>query len=358
MFETTRPVVDAIPEFETLKSVVDAELATRNGYVAAEVSVPQTVSCEYGVDVPMPRLPPSVRRIFSVLLVFHAKYSPVRLAPTSAWNVVAPLATSMRKSVPLELVSLMVKIAVPLFETRRSFAVSVVPSNVRLALEVMLDADVQYATRLVAPLPLPVTKFEVSVLVMQVEPTAKHPAESLMPFANVEVAEVDVMLSAVDWMPAAKVDVAPPLEVMRPALSILKSVEVTPAAVVEPIEKRFMFVAVEVAWRERSANGVEVPIPVRPVLLTTKCVCVEEPIANSGPVPMFAGFTDSCAHGEEDAMPRNPAEVNVEVAVPPICTWFAEKTVDDACCMFVTYVVVVGWRKFPLTCQSFTVELR
>ena len=46
VLETTRPVVEAMPELETLKSVVDAELATRKGYVLADVSVPQTVSCE------------------------------------------------------------------------------------------------------------------------------------------------------------------------------------------------------------------------------------------------------------------------------------------------------------------------
>ena len=36
----------------------------------------------------------------------------------------------------------------------------------------------------------------------------KQPAESVIPFPNVDVADVEVILSAVAWRPAAKVDVA------------------------------------------------------------------------------------------------------------------------------------------------------
>ena len=42
--ETVRFVVDAMPVFEILKSVVEALLATRNEYVAAAASEPQMVS--------------------------------------------------------------------------------------------------------------------------------------------------------------------------------------------------------------------------------------------------------------------------------------------------------------------------
>ena len=44
----------------------------------------------------------------------------------------------------------------------------------------------------------------------QVPFTAKHPAVRFHPFAPVEVADVDVMLRAVDWIPAEKVEVALP----------------------------------------------------------------------------------------------------------------------------------------------------
>ena len=41
-----------------------------------------------------------------------------------------------------------------------------------------------------------------------VPPTVTHPAERTRPFANVEDALVEVMLRAVDWSPAANVEVA------------------------------------------------------------------------------------------------------------------------------------------------------
>lgn len=64
---------------------------------------------------------------------------------------------------------------------------------------------------MLAPLPLPVTKEEVSVFVIQV-PLAprKQPADSWMPLANVEDALLDVTSRAVVCSPAPKVDVAEP----------------------------------------------------------------------------------------------------------------------------------------------------
>ena len=59
--ETVRFVVDAMPVFEILKSVVEALLETKKEKVVAAASEPQTVSCEYGVEVPMPSCPEVVK---------------------------------------------------------------------------------------------------------------------------------------------------------------------------------------------------------------------------------------------------------------------------------------------------------
>ena len=47
-----------------------------------------------------------------------------------------------------------------------------------------------------------------------------------------------------------------------------------------------------------------------------KLVAVVEPMTKAGPaIPV--GLMENCAHGDVDAIPRNPADVKVDVAVPP-----------------------------------------
>ena len=50
---------------------------------------------------------------------------------------------------------------------------------------------------------------------------------------------------------------------------------------------------------------------------------------------------------------NDPSAANVDDAVAPNFAVSAEKIVEDACWMFVTYVVVVGDKKLPLTSQLF-----
>ena len=50
-----------------------------------------------------------------------------------------------------------------------------------------------------------------------------------------------------------------------------------------------------------------VPIPTLPAFVTTKCVAVEEPTTNSGPVPMTLGLTE-----------RKPQGVVVPMLVLPV----------------------------------------
>ena len=64
--------------------------------------------------------------------------------------------------------------------------VSVVPSKVKAALEVRVEASLQYATRLAAPEP--------PTLPMQVELIEKQPPERSIPLAKVLVALVPVTL--------------------------------------------------------------------------------------------------------------------------------------------------------------------
>ena len=105
----------------------------------------------------------------------------------------------------------------------------------------------------------------------------KHPPESAMPFAKVDVAEVEVILIFVAETPAENVEVAAAVEVMVPSLAMLKRLEVTPAAVVEPIVKRFTLVIVEVASMEKRDAGVLDPIPTLPSFFTTNSVEVAVP---------------------------------------------------------------------------------
>ena len=78
--------------------------------------------------------------------------------------------------------------------------------------------------------------------------------------------------------------------------------------------------------------GVDVPIPTLPLFVTTKFVAVDDPIANAGAVPLdIVGLIDNCAHGVDEPIPRNPALVNVDVAVPPKYAVYADSCVDDAC---------------------------
>src|SRR3989344_3539645 len=98
------------------------------------------VSKLLGVVVPTPKLPSAVRRTFSLLSTANARYEFAASAPMSAWMVAPPsaLLVSMRKSAP---VSESVRRKTGLLAcTARSIAVSVVPSKVRSASEVIAEA--------------------------------------------------------------------------------------------------------------------------------------------------------------------------------------------------------------------------
>ena len=70
------------------------------------------------------------------------------------------------------------------------------------------------------------------------------------------------------------------------------------------------------------AVGEAVPIPTFPLLSTTKLVPDDEPIANS---VWFNGVSiDNIAQGVDVPIPRNPALVNVDVAVPPKYAVYAD----------------------------------
>ena len=60
------------------------------------------------------------------------------------------------------------------------------------------------------------------------------------------------------------------LPVMRPVLSMVKRVEVTPAAVVEPIAKRYGLLIVLEAWIESCAKGVVEASPRLPTVESKK----------------------------------------------------------------------------------------
>lgn len=67
-------------------------------------------------------------------------------------------------------------------------------------------------------------------------------------------------------------------------------------------------------WMERSDPGVDVPMPTKPELVTTKLVPVVDPIANEGAALLVAfGFIESCAHGVEEAKPEKYPVVYVTV---------------------------------------------
>jgi hypothetical protein len=85
--------------------------------------------------VPIPSFPAAVRRICSVLSFANARKAVPALPAISALNVAAPFETSMRKSEPVVSVSSIVKNGVA-DVTAICGAVSVVPSKVKLALEV------------------------------------------------------------------------------------------------------------------------------------------------------------------------------------------------------------------------------
>ena len=71
----------------------------------------------------------------------------------------------------------------------------------------------------------------------------KHPAARSMPFANVDVAVVEVMLSAVACMPPAKVEVAIPETVKLP-LNVPDETEMAPEMVEPEMVPPEMFVFV------------------------------------------------------------------------------------------------------------------
>ena len=60
--------------------------------------------------------------------------------------------------------------------------------------------------------------------------------------------------------------------------------------------------------RDKVPDGVVVPIPTFPALVTTKSVFVDDPIAKAGPVIPF-GFTESCAQGVVDPTPIFDPEI-------------------------------------------------
>ena len=110
-----------------------------------------------------------------------------------------------------------------------------------------------------------------------------------MPFAKVEVAEEETMLSTSACTPFPKVEVAVPPTfrspemVVEPVLEMVKRVEVAKAAVEEPMAKRVvalpLVVVVEVKI-ETSAKGDVVPMPILLVGVMSKDVFVEEPTTN------------------------------------------------------------------------------
>src|SRR3989344_2838341 len=115
--------------------------------------------------------------------------------------------------------------------------------------------------------------------------------------------------------------------VMRPLLSMVKSEEGAKALFDEEILKSVGPLKVlEAAKSESLANGVEVPMPTLLLPAMTKEVCVLEPTTNWGtPAARLLGFTERRPHGVEEPMTRKPAEVNVDVAVPPkYAPWNAE----------------------------------
>src|SRR3989344_4184888 len=135
--------LDWMPPAKVLVAVV---VATKR----AATTSPTTESLAYGEVVPSPKFPASVRRNFSSLFVAQAKYSLDRAAEISALKVAWPSATSRRKSVPDVSLSLRERIGAVCW-MRRSRAVSVVPSKVRSASEVIAEADDQYAMRFAVP---------------------------------------------------------------------------------------------------------------------------------------------------------------------------------------------------------------
>ena len=95
--------------------------------------------------------------------------------------------------------------------------------------------------------------------------TAKHPAERFHPFAPVEVAEVDVMLRAVDWMPPLNVDVPAPCTTRKPVVVAPPEIVSPPACVPEPMVDDAlarMDDAVSVPENVGDAEKTRLPLPV------------------------------------------------------------------------------------------------
>ena len=143
-----------------------------------------------------------------------------------------------------------------------------------------------------------------------------------MPLDAVDVAVVEVRLMLVACIPAENVEVAAAIEVMVPSLAMLKRVEVTPAAVVEPIIKRLALFIVELACSARRDVGVEVPTPTLPSFLIAKSVEVAVPavvdaMTNSvvgAPVPLVeVAASENCAYGVVVPRPTKLLKIIVEV---------------------------------------------
>src|SRR5262249_1394244 len=111
---------------------------------------------------------------------------------------------------------------------------------------------------------------------MHVPPTAKQPLPRLMPFANVEVAVEEVMLSAVALTPPPKVDVpTPKIEVV--AVTARKSPLYAERSVVEVFVTVSKFVFLE---------NVKLPEPLK-LPPSLNCPCVSEPPGVPEPLPVM-----------------------------------------------------------------------
>lgn len=93
----------------------------------------------------------------------------------------------------------------------------------------------------------------------------------------------------------------------------------TPLDVVVPFTKRDPLIP-------SFAAGDVVPIPTLPALSTMKLVAVDDPITNAGPVMPF-GLIESWAQGVEVPIPRRPVVEFHKNSVPPASP---KRTVDDA----------------------------
>jgi len=115
------------------------------------------------------------------------------------------------------------------------------------------------------------------------------------------MAEVMPLVPLPVRMPPSVVEAVPPYETPM----------VLPCQIPEVMVPRLLAVPVKYAFPEtfnaKEEEGLVVPIPTFPALVTTKSVAVEEPMAKAGPEIPF-GLRESSAHGVVVPMPRLPEE--------------------------------------------------